>query len=239
MSNPLPLDELSTVIARVSGLLLTEQKVDRAVQFLAKAAKEAIPGTLGAGVSLLDAQGRRTSSAATDRIVEQADALQYELAQGPCLTAWASEETIVVDDVQADERWPEWSAAVSDLPIRSVVSTPLKAGREALGALKIYAGVPSAYSEETGRLLELFAGPASTLLANIQSTETPRRISESLEAALYSRDTIARATGVLMERHGWTEEDSMRELLQQARADRTTLLEACSRIIADVMGPRQ
>ena len=60
----------------MKGLLLTEEKVDRAVQLLAAAAKQAIPGTLGAGISLLDTQGRRTSSAATDKVVEQADTAQ-------------------------------------------------------------------------------------------------------------------------------------------------------------------
>lgn len=236
MSKQLPLDELSSVIARVKGLLLTEEKVDRAVQLLAAAAKQAIPGTLGAGISLLDTQGRRTSSGATDKIVQQADAAQYELGQGPCLTAWASEETILVDDVRTESRWPEWCAAMKDLPIRSVLSTPLTAGKESLGALKIYAALPGIYDEETSRLLELFAGPAATLLANVQSSETPRRISESLEGALYSRDTIARATGILMERHGLSSEDAMQELLSRVRADRTTLLEECSRIIAAVPG---
>jgi hypothetical protein len=93
MSSQLPLDELSLVFARLKGLLLTEEKVDRAVQLLAEAARDAIPGTSGAGVSLLNDQGRRTSQGATDAIVEQADVAQYELGEGPCLTAWASDET--------------------------------------------------------------------------------------------------------------------------------------------------
>lgn len=87
----LPLDELSTVIARIQGLLLTEEKVTTAVRLLARAAKESVPGTIGAGVSLLDARGRRTSSGYTDAIVRQADAIQYEYGEGPCLTAWAAE----------------------------------------------------------------------------------------------------------------------------------------------------
>ncbi|WP_309107996.1 GAF and ANTAR domain-containing protein [Arthrobacter sp.] len=238
MSKQLPLDELSSVIARVKGLLLTEEKVDRAVQLLAAAAKQAIPGTLGAGISLLDTQGRRTSSAATDKIVERADTAQYELGQGPCLTAWASEATILVEDVQTETRWPEWCAAMKDLPIRSVLSTPLTAGKESLGALKIYAAQPGIYDGETSRLLQLFAGPAATLLANVQSSETPRRISNSLETALYSRDTVARATGILMERHGLSSDDAMQELLSRVRTDRTTLLEECSRIIAAIPGRR-
>lgn len=71
-----PLDELSTAIGRIKGLLLTEEKVGRAVQVLAQAIKDATPGTIGAGVSLMDARGRRTSAGFTDPVVQQADALQ-------------------------------------------------------------------------------------------------------------------------------------------------------------------
>lgn len=223
MVQKLPLDELSATIARIKGLLLTEEKVDRAVQLLAKAIKDAVPGTIGAGVSLLDSGGRRTSSGSTDRMVEEADALQYELGEGPCLTAWAAEETVLIEDVRTDPRWPEWSAAVSGLPVRSVVSAPLVADKECIGALKVYAALPSSYDEGTARLLELFAAPAAILLANIQSTEAPHRISEGLQATLYSRDLVNRACGILMERHGVGYEQALRELMHQARAADATL----------------
>ncbi len=59
--NQLPLDDLTATIARIRGLLLTEEKVDRAVSLLAQAIKESIPGMPGSGVSLMDAEGRRTS----------------------------------------------------------------------------------------------------------------------------------------------------------------------------------
>jgi GAF domain-containing protein len=232
MEQNLPLDELSVVIGRIRGLLLTEEKVDRAVQLLARAAKDAIPGTIGAGVSLLDAQGRRTSAGFTDRVVEQADALQYELGQGPCLTAWAAEETVLVDDVSSDPRWPEWSAAVASLPVRSVISTALISGKECIGALKVYAALPSAYDPGAGRLLELFAAPAATLLSHIQTSEAPHRISAGLQAALHSRDTVNRACGVLMERHGLTHEQALRQLMRQARETGNTLSQASAETIA-------
>jgi GAF domain-containing protein len=232
MEQNLPLDELSTVIGRIKGVLLTEEKVDRAVQYLARAIKEAVPGTVGAGVSLLDTRGRRTSAGFTDRVVERADALQYELGQGPCLTAWAAEKTVFVEDVQADLRWPEWSAAVADLPVRAVVSTALVAQKECIGALKIYAALPSAYEASTGRLLELFAGPAATLLSHIQTSEAPHRISESLQAALHSRDTVNRGCGVLMERHGLTGEEALRRLMRLAQARGKTLNQVSAELVA-------
>jgi GAF domain-containing protein len=108
----------------------------------------------------------------TDHIVKQADALQYELGL-PCLIAWAAEETVLVNDVRTDPRW-QWSAAVAALPIRSVVSAPLISAKECIGALKIYAPLPS-YDQHTAPLLELFAAPAATLLSHIQTTEAPKR----------------------------------------------------------------
>ena len=224
MSNALPLDELSTILGRVRGLLLTREKMLPAVRTLAEAAKTAIDGTTGAGVTLIDADGRKTSTGFTDLIVEQADAVQYSLGQGPCLTAWSSQRTVLIRDVQTEDRWPLWAAGVTDLPIRSVISTPLLDGANLLGALKVYASEPDVYNDRSARLLELFAGPAATLLASIQTTDTPERISETLKTTLQSRDTISRAVGILMERNRVSAEDAMEQLLRRARDRRTTLL---------------
>jgi GAF domain-containing protein len=238
MAKKLPLDELSSAIGRIRRLLLTEEKVDAAVEPLARAIKDSIPGSIGAGVSLLDVQGRRTSYGATDRVVEQADALQYDLGEGPCLTAWAAEESILVEDVRTDDRWPRWSAAVQSLPIRSVVSTPLVADGETLGALKVYAALPAAFTPATTRLLELFAAPSATLLGHIQSSEVPLRISENLQAALEKRDLVNRACGILMQRHGIGHEQALSELMDRARRSHTTLAQAGIELIAGMPAGR-
>ena len=239
MAKKLPLDELSGAIGRIRGLLLTAEKVDAAVELLAQAIKDSIPGTIGAGVSILDSQGRRTSYGATDRVVEQADALQYELGEGPCLTAWGAEESILVDDVRTDSRWPRWSGAVRQLPIRSVASAALVADKEGLGALKVYAALPSAYTPATIRLLELFAAPVATLLGHVQSSEVPLQISENLQEALGHRDLVNRACGILMQRHGIGHDQALAELMEQARLSHTTVAQAGVRLIAGLPGGRE
>jgi hypothetical protein len=62
------------------------------------------------------ARRRRTSHEATDAVVEPADAAQFDLGQGPCLTAWAAQKMVLMDDVAEGERWPHWCRAVSSLP---------------------------------------------------------------------------------------------------------------------------
>lgn len=232
MSQQLPLDELTLALARIRGLLLTEEKVDRAVQLLAEGIRDVFPGSSGAGVSLLDEQGRRTSTASTDETVLAADTAQYDLGQGPCLTAWATERTVVVDDVAADPRWPRWSEAVAGLAVRSVISTPLLAGTRCLGALKIYSAEPGAFGAGTAQVLENLVSPAATLFDNIQATEAPLQMSENLSRALHSRDTINRAQGFLMREYGLNEDRALQELVHLSQTSRQSLLSVSTEILS-------
>ncbi|MCU1567608.1 MAG: transcriptional regulator containing AAA-type ATPase, and binding domain [Pseudarthrobacter sp.] len=83
----------------------------------------------------MDARGRRTSSGYTNTVVAKADAVQYECGEDPCRTAWATERSVLLKDIQEESRWPEWRKAVQGLPVRSVVSAPLITGNRACGVL--------------------------------------------------------------------------------------------------------
>jgi GAF domain-containing protein len=138
---------------------------------------------------------------------------------------------ILSNDLESDPRWPSWRAAVSKLPIVSVLSTPLVAEGRCIGALKVYARDPAAFTEKSLAWLELLAGAAAVLLQSIQSEDTPHQISRALEGALASRDTVSRACGALMERHGITEEEAMRQMMAAAR-NGTTLVEAARQVLS-------
>src|SRR5688500_5012784 len=112
MNHDLPLaDELAAVSARMSGLLLSRETVGTALDLVTSLAGEALAGTAGAGVTLLDEHGRRTTAAATDPVVEHLDGLQYDLREGPCLTAWEQRHVVRVDDIAEDDGWPRWTVA--------------------------------------------------------------------------------------------------------------------------------
>ena len=104
--------------------------------------------------------------------------------------------------------------------------------------LKIYSAQTGTYNTGTARLLELFASPAATLLAHIQANESPHRISESLSSALHGRDTINRACGILMERHGIGPEAALQMLMSLARSQGTPLLQVSTALIAGTPTPR-
>lgn len=223
--------ELATVFAQLHGMLLSQDDATTAVSRLAHAARQMIPAAAGAGVSLLDEAGTRISTAATDPAVEAADAAQYELGAGPCLSAWATQEPQRIADTTTETRWAAWEAAASAAGIRSVLSTPLVHRGQALGALKVYATTPAAFGPDEERLLGLFAEAAATLLGAAQPVETPTRLNAALRTALATRETVGLATGVLMARDHLRPEAARTALLETARAQGRRVAEVATDLL--------
>jgi GAF domain-containing protein len=188
---------LSAVLAQMGAVLLSTQTINTTVELVTSLAAETIPNTEGAGVSLVDSRGKR-SVAASNGLVERVDALQYELGAGPCLTSWQDQMLVRIDDVRQEDRWPEWTAAVSELGVRAVLSVPLVAADTCIGAIKVYSLEPAAFDDRAEHLLQLFARQAAILLGNAQTLADAQRTNVQLTHALKSRDVIGQAKGILL-----------------------------------------
>lgn len=216
-------DELGYIFGRTKGYLLTEQTAHSAVDALAEVARDVVVSARGAGVSLITPDGRRTSIGATDDAVRNADTLQYELQEGPCLTAWATQELVVVNDSRTDTRWGRWAREAAGTGVLSCMSVPLLKGPTAIGAMKVYSSTADAFTEADERMLVLLAKSAAALLGHIQSSDTPRRISEELKTSLKNRDALSIARGILMERHQVDEHAALTRLILLAKERGITL----------------
>ena len=227
----LPLtDELAAVSARMAGLLLSAETVETSLGLLAAVAGETVPGSTGAGVSLMDDHGRR-SSGSTDERVRSADALQYELDEGPCLAAAGTRGLVRMDDLASDPRWPRWSAAVARLGLRAAMSAPMVAGDNSLGALKVYAEDPGTFDARSEQLLTMLAAQAAILVAHVRSHERARRLSDGMRQAIHGRDTISLAKGLLMGRNAVDQDTAFGMLLARAAQDGTSLAATAQAIV--------
>lgn len=232
MDGELPLaEELSVVFARMSGLLLSQETVGTALGLVTSLAKDTIPGNVGTGVTLIDQLGRRTTAGASDPIVAEADRLQYELDEGPCLSAWAQRTVIRVDDTGTDQRWPRWCAAAHGLGMHSALSAPLVAGDTAPGAIKVYGAQPASFDDRSSQLLTKFAAQAAILMVNVQSFENAGRLSEALKEALHSRDVIATAKGILMAGQGVDEDAAFGILVSASQRENQKLRDVAQRLV--------
>lgn len=226
-----PVDELASFAARMSDLLLTHDDVGVAVRALTQVLIEAIPGSAGAGVSLMDARGQRTSTSATDPVVLEADQLQYDLRQGPCLTAWAQQTTILIDDTQSEKRWPAWIRGIAHLPLRSALSCPLSTPHGAIGALKIYSRNPGGFDSRTLRLAGLLARPGALMLANAQARDAAQHFRTGL-VALKGHDALGTAMGILMVRRRCSREQAFAMLITISRERNQPLHQLAQEIVS-------
>ena len=226
--------ELSSALTQMAGLVLSRETVDTAVELVTALAEATISGTTGAGVTVADEHGKR-SRGASNELVEQADALQYELDEGPCLTAWRTRQLVRIDDTTTDSRWPGWNSAAAGLGVRAVLSVALVVGDESIGAIKVYSDQPANYRTHDERVMSLFADQAAILLANTQSLQQARRLSRHLTDALRGRDAIARATGVLMARGAADEDAAFIALTDGASRSGLTVEQLARELLAAVV----
>lgn len=235
----LPLDgELAAVAARMSGLLLSRESVGSVLELIVSLAGTTITTAAGVGVTLVDPGGELTTTSASSPLVREADTLQYELDEGPCLAALADCAPKRIDDIAAERRWPRWCAAVAASGLRSVLTAPMATEDGCHGAIKVYATAPGAFGPSDERTLMTFAERAAVLVANTRAYERANRFSEQFKRTLRERDLITLAKGFLMGRDGVGEETAFDRLLSLARAHGRSPAEAAADLFAPASAER-
>ncbi|MBS9373634.1 GAF and ANTAR domain-containing protein [Rhodococcus sp. B50] len=229
--DPTP-DAWAAVFARMAGVLLSEQTVTTVLELITSLAKDTLPGTDGSGITLVDEASNRSTSAATGPMVEHLDALQYELGDGPCLAAIRNAEPVRVDNLEEEERWPEWSRRAVELGMASSLSVPLQYAGKTMGALKVYSVRPRAYSSDSEDILGRFADQAAILLANMHTLSEAEALNERLLRALRDRDMIATAKGIVMLRENLDAGRAVQRLLELSLQRRIAVREVAAEIIA-------
>jgi GAF domain-containing protein len=224
-------------LLRMSGVLLTRESVNTVVEHVTTLAVATLPGSTGAGVSIVNEAGKRTT-AASDPLVEQADRHQYELDEGPCLSAARERAVIRIDDLLSERRWPRWREAVAELGLRSVLSAPMIVGDESIGAIKVYSREVAAYDEHSEHLLTLVrrAGCHSAgEYAVAAGRAATQRTAEGLVDAP-RRDRSAK--GILIAQGAAGEEAAFGMLVSASQRSNVKLHELAAQIVASVISRR-
>ncbi len=167
-----------------------------------------LAGVHHAGVTLVDKRRRLTSTAATGETSRTLDRLQEHHQQGPCLSALQQHHTVVVDDYQAETRWPDFiTAALAQTSVRSSLTIQLFTDDSELGALNLY-------SERAGNFTAHIEELALVIAAHAAVGLSGARRGRQFRSGLASRDIIGQAKGIVMERHDINAVDAFRLLVK-------------------------
>lgn len=227
-------DELSTVFAGSTGGLLTREALRSAALLVTSVAVAGIEHACGAGFSVVGADGVLRSLAATDDVVERLDELQYSFGEGPCLAAWTDRAVVRSDDLREDRRWSRWSPVAASLGVLSVISAPIVAGDEGLGAFKVYAHESAAFGDRQEQMLTLLAAQAAFLLKSDQVADQAGRVSDRVRAALRRRDVVNQAKGIIMSRDAVPADMAFARLVGIAERDGRPVHEVATKLVDSV-----
>jgi transcriptional regulator with GAF, ATPase, and Fis domain len=215
-------DDLRLSLAALSQLATGQMQLGDALTRVAEFAVQAIPGADGAGVTLLE-KNRADTIVASAPFVAQVDAIQYGMAEGPCITAATEARTVRSGSLASDQQWPRFGPRVGRLGVHSVLSIPLLISDGVLGAMNVYAHERDAFDEHATLIGELFAVPAAIAVQNAQVLAQARRLTAQLQTALTSRSTIDQAMGIVMSRVGCDPDEAFDRLKQMSQSENTKL----------------
>jgi len=217
-------DDLSQRLADLARDMQRQDDAAAVMEVIVSTAVAMVPGAEEATISLTQGRRRVVSAMATSDLPRRFDDLQEEIRQGPCLDAMYEHETIRVDDLTSEQRWPELARRVRGLGLSSMLCFQLFVEGDDLGALNLLARQRAAFSDESERIGLLFASHAAVAVAQAQKLN-------HMGTALASRDVIGQAKGILMERYKITPTQAF-ALLARASMDTNRKLHEVAEYLA-------
>jgi anti-anti-sigma regulatory factor len=212
----LPISEMSAAeLRRATAIPADSGVVDGALRLVVELAQTSVSGADGVSVSLLR-NGTIRTVAATDDTATEMDTDQYATGEGPCVDALLRGHWFHSASLETETRWPSFTSQARALGIKSILSSPLTALDDPVGALNIYSRNASVFDVEAQQTAEAFAYKASMILGDARAGVIDAQLAVRFQAALRNRDIIATAKGIVMERESLNEDDAFENLLRQS-----------------------
>jgi anti-anti-sigma factor len=200
-------------LRRVTGMPADPDVVDGALRLIVELARIGIEAADGVSVSLLR-HGTLSTVAASDQTVTAMDADQYLTGEGPCVDASVKGHWFHAESLETETRWPSFTPRARALGIRAILSSPLKAFDEPVGALNIYSRSASPFEVRDQLKAATFAQKASVILSDARAGVSDTQMALRFQEALRSRVVVSLAQGVIMEREGIDEDAAFTALLR-------------------------
>ena len=214
----------------MGSLPASNEVIDAALRLVVKLAETTVKGANGVSVSL-ERHGKLRTVAASNATVLEMDHHQYESGEGPCVAAAAEGRWFHIESLADETRWPTFVPEAIQQGIKSILSTPLVPGDRPVGALNIYSNTERAFGTSEQELAQLFASQAAGILADAGAELADDERTALLTDSLRSRETIALAQGVLMERAGISQEQAAGALRRDARDAQTTVRQSAEDVV--------
>jgi anti-anti-sigma factor len=181
--------------------------VDGALRMVVALTRVSMGAADGVSVSLRR-RGRLATVAASDQIILDMDTHQYSTGEGPCIAASVEGRRFHARSLAEEVRWPHFTPKARALGINAILSAPLRTKDRPFGALNIYSRRPDVFAEQDEEMASALAAETSAILSGALFNVVGQQRDGRIQGALETRQAIALAQGVIMERRGISEDDA-------------------------------
>ena len=196
----------SAVFAALAAELQQEPDLALTSRAIVTRMREVVPEADKVSLTIRTPRRGHRTLASSDPVAEQADELQYDLGEGPCVQVADTGGWLRSGDVGTDVRFPVWGPRAATIGVGS--------------------GEPGAFVErDVVDVALVYAAHATTALASARRATT-------LRAAVSSRHVIGMAQGITMERYDIDQQQSF-ELLRRLSSTTNVKLRDVARQIVE------
>jgi GAF domain-containing protein len=211
------------------GSLDPERGLASTLQQIVDAAKQLFRAD-GAGLMLVDAEGRLRWASASDQSAQTVEDSQERLAQGPCAVAFSQRLPAAIRDIRIEPDWAEFTQVLVGEGICAGLSVPVELDGGVIGTLDVYVGQPRDWDPGEVAALQAYAGLVASLLSAATTAQVKGRLADQLQAALEHRWLIEQAKGVLMGREQLDAQAAFERLRGVARSSTRRLADVAREV---------
>lgn len=146
----------------------------------------------------VERDGAPATVASSSEAARRLDEKQYAFDDGPCLTALRSGQLVLIEDLQADDRWEHYARAINGDGIRSVLAVPIKADAVSRAALNCYSKAAGTFDQGVITAVQEHARSISKPLRLALRLHPPGADPAHLRSALQSRAVVDAAVSLIM-----------------------------------------
>lgn len=218
--------EYAEQMAVLARKLLEQDSVQATLDEIAAAAVELVEGCDAAGI-LAVRKGRAVTLAACGKMVTESDRLQGEFGEGPCFDLARQKDGArvyrIADVASPQPTWERFAAAARELGVGSMTGVLLYTDNDDFGALNLYSSRRGAFGKDIETAGWLLASHAAVALADARTID-------QLQHGMETRHAIGEAMGILMERHGLSEDDAFGVLRRISQNHNVKLRDVAQRV---------
>lgn len=152
----------------------------------------------GSGIMVADEQNITRYVAASNAASRALEIAESRTGQGPCTTAFVTNEVVASDDLTADDRWPELAVDMASSGVHAILGVPVRLGGVPVGTLDVYRDRPQQWSDRERTAVSRYAEVVQATLAASLEAHRAGELASQLQYALDYRIVIERGVGYLM-----------------------------------------